>query len=189
MIRKTVFLVSLFCGAATAALADGNGLHSINGVPLYIDGAQSGSQQVALSPVLIDQAKTVTTLGDALRILGPAYVTPGDSMHIAHWHFQNGAMVTLWPQGGEALADPVSLRPRPDCGVPANQCMDLILDRKKGTAWNPPQAQSQQQQQQNGGLPSTKSMKPLMNQVAQQRGIAPGKRAIANSLLNLLPGR
>jgi hypothetical protein len=42
-------------------------------------------------------------------------------------------MLTLWPQGGEALTDSVSVTPRPDCGVPSEQCKDLVLNRKKGS--------------------------------------------------------
>ena len=92
-------------------------------------------------------------------------------------------MLTLWPRGGEALNDTVSLRPRPDCNVPANQCQDLILDRKKSMAPNPPQ------QQQGSNLPSVQSFQPLMNQVAQQHGVNPTTQAVGNALLRYVPGR
>jgi len=109
-------------------------LHSVNGVPLFIDGTQTKTKPKSLSPELLDQVRNVTTLGDALKILGPAYAAPDDNLHIAHWHFQNGTMLTLWPQGGETLNDTVSVYPRPDCGVPASQCNDLVLGRKPGAA-------------------------------------------------------
>lgn len=110
-----------------------NSLHSVNGVPLFIDGTQTKTKPKALSPDMLNQVRNVATLGDALKILGPAYVAPDDNLHIAHWHFQDGSMLTLWPQGGEALNDTVSVSPRPDCGVPASQCNDLVLNRKSGT--------------------------------------------------------
>lgn len=107
-------------------------LHSVGGVPLYIDGAKAKTKPAALSPGLLDQVRGVSTLGDALRILGPAYVAADDNLHIYHWNFQDGQMLTLWPQGGEGLTDTVSVSPRPDCGVSANECKDLVLNRKAG---------------------------------------------------------
>lgn len=135
-----MFVCLVFAAAPLMTYAGDGSLHSVNGVPLYIDGTETSTVPAPLSPTLIDQVKSVTTLGDALRILGPAYTAPDDSLHIAHWHFQNGYMLTLWPQGGESLDDTVSVAPRPDCGVPAAQCNDLVLSRKK----------SQQQKKQHG---------------------------------------
>jgi hypothetical protein len=107
-------------------------LHSVSGVPLYIDGAKAKTKPAPLSPGLLDQVRGVSTLADALRILGPAYVAADDNLHIYHWNFQDGQMLTLWPQGGEGLTDTVSVSPRPDCGVSANECKDLVLNCKAG---------------------------------------------------------
>ena len=124
-----VGIAALYVTSATTVLAQENALHTVSGMPLFIDGTHSKTPLIPLSPALLDPIKKVTTLADALRILGPAYIAPDDKLHIPHWHFQNGMMLTLWPQGGETLDDTVSVTPRPDCGVPAAQCTDLVLNR------------------------------------------------------------
>jgi hypothetical protein len=143
-----------------------NSLHSINGVPLFIDGAQTKAKPATLSLNLLDQARNVTTLGDALKILGPAYVASDDNLHIAHWNFQDGTMLTLWPQGGEALNDSVSISPRPDCGVAPNDCNDLVLNRKAGGA--------KQQHKRGGGNGSSGGSSPM---------------SLISPLMKMMPGR
>ena len=130
-LRVLVFCTAFYIASTTCMAADSNGLHAIDGIPLYIDGAQSGTAQLTLSPALLEQAKSVSTLGDALRILGPAYIAPDDRLRFTHWRFQNGFKLTLWPQGGEALNDTIVIFPRADCGVSASVCKDLMMARYK----------------------------------------------------------
>src|SRR5262249_14803488 len=87
-----------------------------------------------LSPTLLAQAKTASTFGDALRMLGPAYVARNDATHTIRWHFGDGSTLTPWPQGGETLSDAVSIYPNPACKKSSVSCTDLILGRRVSTA-------------------------------------------------------
>jgi hypothetical protein len=136
MRRELLVCFSFLCLAAACSSPNparqNRGLHTVDGVvPLYVDGGESSPSAPTLSPALLAQVRTASNLGDALRTLGPAYASPNDPLRIPRWHFSDGTTLTLWPRGGETLADAVSVYPHPNCNMPAYACKDLVLGREK----------------------------------------------------------
>jgi hypothetical protein len=136
----SVFAVLLLSVSCTPDAQDSNvqnvkGMHTIGGtVPLYVDGNVSQSPRPALSPALIAQVKSTANLGDALRVLGPAYMAAGDSYGVARWYFSDNTTLTLWPQGGETVSDVVTVHPHPNCGTNFKDCKVLVLSREPFSA-------------------------------------------------------
>lgn len=130
------------CGNTQTASLPQKGLHTVDGaVPFYIEGAVAKTKPPEQSPDLIDEARTMKNLGDALRVLGPAYVAANDPMQLAVWNFSNGETLILWPRGGERLSDAVHIFPNPNCRMHARECKELVLGRQVRTAGTNPDSQ------------------------------------------------
>jgi hypothetical protein len=119
--------MSAYCG-------DDPSLRLLQGVPFVVDGSQTEKLPKKLPIELFDKIQYVRTLGEVLKILGPAYRRYGDSVGIAYWYFDNDRILSILPgTTGTSLSDEVFLEaPSAYNGDPSNPYLyDFKLKRQK----------------------------------------------------------